>query len=71
MYLGIVFFILQEVEVYYQQVKPSLSNNQGTVLYLHGDHGSSQKWMDLGSMHLAARLGYEAIALDLPGLHHQ
>lgn len=39
----------------------------GVILFLHGGRFSSRTWQELGSLTLAARNGFRAVAIDLPG----
>ncbi|XP_002741875.1 putative protein-lysine deacylase ABHD14B [Saccoglossus kowalevskii] len=40
---------------------------EGSVLLLHGSEYSSHTWLELGTLHQLAKLGYRAVAIDLPG----
>lgn len=39
------------------------------VVLLHGQAFTSKTWEDLGTMALLATNGYQALAMDLPGMH--
>ena len=54
--------------VYYRQVKTVTPNiPKGGVLFLHGVNYTSEKWLEMGTLHLMANMGFRAIAIDLPG----
>lgn len=39
------------------------------MVLLHGQAFTSKTWEDLGTMALLATNGYQALAMDLPGMH--
>lgn len=49
------------------QVLESGRGNDLTVLLLHGARYSAETWRRLGTLHLLAKQGFHALALDLPG----
>lgn len=55
------------VDTFFRRVKPSKDASIFTFLFLHGQAFSSQVWNDLGTLQLMAALGYDSIAVDLPG----
>ncbi|XP_072026411.1 putative protein-lysine deacylase ABHD14B [Amphiura filiformis] len=63
--------IFGKYSVYYREVKPGKSRPiVGGVVFLHGEHYTSQRWMEMGTLHLVANMGLRAIAVDLPGNGH-
>ncbi len=40
---------------------------RGSVLFLHGANYTSQRWEEMGTLHLVANMGFRAVAVDLPG----
>lgn len=38
-----------------------------TILLLHGRMFSSKTWLDLGTLHILAAIGFRTVAVDLPG----
>ena len=70
---GVCFMCLQDFEIYYQRAGPVEGTGAGagerglTVLLLHGMRFSSATWVELGTLHVLAALGYTAVAIDLPG----
>ena len=46
----------------------SLKNGKPWVIFLHGAKFSSQNWIDINFLRMTAKMGFNNIALDLPGL---
>ncbi|XP_072026938.1 putative protein-lysine deacylase ABHD14B [Amphiura filiformis] len=63
------FVYSEGLAVYRREVSDSGIGDQifGTFLFLHGASFSSKTWLDLGTLHYMASLGYRAVAVDLPG----
>ena len=59
--------MFQIVPVFYRQAKPD--NSKADILLLHGGSFSSKTWVDppMQTLQILYRLGYNAIAVDLPG----
>ena len=55
--------------VYRREVVDASLGDQlfGTWFFLHGESFTSKTWLDLGTMHYLANLGYRVVAVDLPG----
>ena len=62
-------FHFQAVPVFYRQARPE--NPQADILLLHGGSFSSKTWVDppMQTLQILYRLGYNAVAVDLPGAH--
>ena len=42
--------------------------HKGCFLFLHGMKFTSNTWLELGTLNVAAHNGYKAVAVDLPGI---
>ena len=53
--------------MFYRQAKPE--NSKADILLLHGGSFSSKTWVDppMQTLQILYRLGYNAVAVDLPG----
>ena len=62
-------FHFQAVPVFYRQARPEYP--QADILLLHGGSFSSKTWVDppMQTLQILYRLGYNAVAVDLPGAH--
>jgi len=49
---------------------PQEEKSNLTFLFLHGAAFKAEDWLDLGTLHLMAALGYKTVAADLPGELH-
>ncbi|XP_043219575.1 protein ABHD14B-like [Amphibalanus amphitrite] len=59
---------VQGVDVFYAAALPEQSSvDDITFLLLHGAKYSSQTWQDIKTLRTLAALGYNAVAIDLPG----
>ena len=63
--MPIIVVTLQTVQLNYAEVGSPTAVH--SLLLLHGMAFTSQNWIDLGTMALAARMGWRVIAVDLPG----
>lgn len=54
--------------LFYRKAEPSQQNPRFSVLLLHGIRFSSETWLTLGTLEKLAEAGYQAVAVDLPGL---
>ncbi|XP_038666763.1 LOW QUALITY PROTEIN: protein ABHD14B [Scyliorhinus canicula] len=55
-------------ELFYRLTTPTEEPPRLSVLLLHGLLYSSENWLKLGTLQKLAEAGYEAVAIDLPGL---
>ncbi|CAN7988226.1 unnamed protein product [Ixodes hexagonus] len=55
------------LKVFYREVKPEDENPYVSVLLLHGQAFKSETWQTLGTLGVLSRLGYRAVAVDMPG----
>lgn len=58
--------VVDNVHVFYREAKPE-NPKHVSLLLLHGASFSSKTWLDLGTIHLVAAMGYHTVAIDLPG----
>ena len=56
----------QTLSIHLKECKPLITTAY-SVIFLHGASFSSETWVKLNSLQLAAALGYNAYAVDLPG----
>nr|XP_033782641.1 protein ABHD14B [Geotrypetes seraphini]XP_033782642.1 protein ABHD14B [Geotrypetes seraphini] len=54
--------------LFYRQAKPAHQSPKLCVLLLHGIRFSSENWLKLNTLANLAEAGYQAVAIDLPGL---
>ncbi|XP_078399978.1 putative protein-lysine deacylase ABHD14B [Cetorhinus maximus] len=59
---------LEGQQLFYRQMTPTEQPPRLSVLLLHGIRFSSETWLNLGTLQKLAEAGYQAIAIDLPGL---
>ncbi|CAN7981783.1 unnamed protein product, partial [Ixodes pacificus] len=55
------------LEVFYREVRPEEESPYVSVLLLHGQAFKSETWQTLGTLGVLSRLGYRAVAIDMPG----
>ncbi|GCB78015.1 putative protein-lysine deacylase ABHD14B [Scyliorhinus torazame] len=55
-------------ELFYRLTTPTEEPPRLSVLLLHGLLYTSENWLKLGTLQKLAEAGYEAVAIDLPGL---
>ncbi|XP_069792971.1 putative protein-lysine deacylase ABHD14B [Narcine bancroftii] len=55
-------------DLFYRRTGPTEQPPRLSVLLLHGIRFSSETWLNLGTLHQLAAAGYQAVAIDLPGL---
>ncbi|EEC16665.1 abhydrolase domain-containing protein 14B, putative, partial [Ixodes scapularis] len=55
------------LEVFYREVRPEDESPYVSVLLLHGQAFKSETWQTLGTLGVLSRLGYRAVAIDMPG----
>lgn len=53
--------------LFYRQSEPASGQVTTSVLLLHGIRFSSQDWLNIGTLHVLAKLSCRAVAIDLPG----
>jgi len=58
---------LKGVDTFTFTVMPQEEKSNLSFLFLHGAAFKAEDWLDLGTLHLMAALGYKAVAADLPG----
>ncbi|XP_077846352.1 putative protein-lysine deacylase ABHD14B isoform X2 [Macaca mulatta] len=61
---------VQGQALFFREARPSSGQAHFSVLLLHGIRFSSETWQNLGTLHRLAQAGYQAVAIDLPGLGH-
>uniref|UniRef100_A0A2K6TAK8 Putative protein-lysine deacylase ABHD14B n=1 Tax=Saimiri boliviensis boliviensis TaxID=39432 RepID=A0A2K6TAK8_SAIBB len=54
--------------LFFREARPGSGQARFSVLLLHGIRFSSETWQNLGTLHRLAQAGYQAVAIDLPGL---
>ncbi|XP_062923838.1 protein ABHD14B [Mobula hypostoma] len=59
---------LEGQELFYRRAIPTEQLPRLSVLLLHGIRFSSETWLNLGTLQKLAEAGYQAVAIDLPGL---
>ncbi|XP_067855112.1 protein ABHD14B [Heptranchias perlo] len=59
---------LEGEELFYRRTGPTEQPPRLSVLLLHGIRFSSETWVNLGTLDKLAEAGYQAVAIDLPGL---
>ncbi|XP_067907473.1 protein ABHD14B [Heterodontus francisci] len=59
---------LEGQQLFYRQTGPTEQPPRLSVLLLHGIRFSSETWLNLGTLQKLAEAGYQAVAIDLPGL---
>ncbi|XP_051873664.1 protein ABHD14B [Pristis pectinata] len=59
---------LEGQELFYRWASPTEQPPKLSVLLLHGIRFSSETWLNLRTLHKLAEAGYQAVAIDLPGL---
>uniref|UniRef100_UPI00398F833E putative protein-lysine deacylase ABHD14B isoform X1 n=1 Tax=Pristiophorus japonicus TaxID=55135 RepID=UPI00398F833E len=59
---------LEGQELFYRRAEPTEQPPILSVLLLHGIRFSSETWQTLGTLEKLAEAGYQAVAIDLPGL---
>lgn len=60
--------IVNDLKIFYREALPT-SDDQPTaisVLLLHGKMFSSKTWLDLGTIHILAAMGFRTVAVDIP-----
>ncbi|XP_076352627.1 putative protein-lysine deacylase ABHD14B [Tachypleus tridentatus] len=56
------------VKVFYREALPKdTSNFHISILLLNGAAFSSKTWLDLGTIQVLASMGYQTVAMDVPG----
>lgn len=61
---------VQGQALFFREARPGSGQAHFSVLLLHGIRFSSETWQNLGTLHRLAQAGYQAVAIDLPGLGH-
>uniref|UniRef100_A0A2K5QWD6 Putative protein-lysine deacylase ABHD14B n=1 Tax=Cebus imitator TaxID=2715852 RepID=A0A2K5QWD6_CEBIM len=54
--------------LFFREARPGSGQARFSVLLLHGIRFSSETWQNLGTLRRLAQAGYQAVAIDLPGL---
>ncbi|CAL1284809.1 unnamed protein product [Larinioides sclopetarius] len=60
---------IDEAKVFYREGVPlaDTAPSPVSVLLLHGQMFSSKTWLELGTLHTLSAMGYQTVAIDLPG----
>jgi len=53
--------------IFVREAGPATTDGRPALLLLHGMAFSSKNWLDIGTIQLAAAMGYRVVAVDLPG----
>ena len=61
---------MKGVDTFTFTVMPQEEKSNLSFLFLHGAAFKAEDWLDLGTLHLMAALGYKTVAADLPGESH-